>query len=238
MANLNLPFQNDTLLTYLTEPEGEAPRPGVVVIHDALGMTPDLRRQCDWLASEGYLAAAPDLFNGRTFFSCLFKVVREMKKRKGPLFEKVNAVQQYLLNHPDSNGKVGVIGFCFGGGFAVILSAGYGFDAAGVNYGGLPDDAEELLKNACPIVAGFGELDRYLKGTAADLKDILTKHGIDHDVKEYKNTDHAFMNDHDPKEIPLFIKIFSFVFGGGEYHAESAEDSRRRIIAFFDRYLK
>lgn len=238
MPDLNLPFEGTSLLTYLAQPAGVGPWPGVVVIHDALGMSTDLRRQCDWLAGEGYLVAAPDLFAGRTFFGCLFKVIREMKKREGSLFRKVEAVQQYLLNHPDSNGKVGVIGFCFGGEFAVILSAGYGFDAASINYGGLPDDAETMLEKACPVVASFGALDRNLKGTAARLEDMLTRHGIDHDVKEYEHTDHAFMNDHDPGEIPLFIKGFSFVFGGGAYHAESARDSRRRIIAFFDRYLK
>lgn len=238
MPDLNLPFEDNSLLTYLAQPDGAPPRPGVIVIHDALGMSPDLRRQCDWLAGEGYLAAAPDLFDGRTLFGCLFKVLREIKKREGALFRKVEAVQQYLLTHPDSNGKVGVIGFCFGGGFAVILSAGYGFDAASVNYGGLPDDAETLLEKACPIVASYGALDRNLKGAAPRLDDILTRQGIDHDVKEYRQTDHAFMNEHDPGEIPVFIKVFSFVFGGGAYHAESARDSRRRIIAFFDRYLK
>lgn len=238
MPDLELPFQNEILPTYVARPGGDGPWPGVVVIHDALGMSTDLRIQCDWLAEAGYIAAAPDLFSGRTFFSCIFKVVQQMNRRSGSLFEKVEAVREYLLNSPDCTGKVGIIGFCFGGGFALILSAGFGFDSASINYGGLPRHAPELLKNACPIVASYGELDRTLKGTAGRLERILTEHGIDHDIKEYGNTDHSFMNKHNPMDVPLFIKLISYAFGGGGYNAESTRDARRRIIAFFDHHLK
>ena len=147
-------------------------------------------------------------------------------------------MRQYLLGLPESNGKVGVIGFCFGGGFALILSTGFGFDSASINYGGLPKNATEVLKKACPIVASYGELDRTLKGTAERLEKILSEHGIDHDIKLYENTDHSFMNNHDPKDVPLFVKIISYAFGGGGYNAESTKDARQRIITFFDRHMK
>lgn len=238
MPELNLTYKDQTFLTYVAEPVFKKPNPGVVVIHDALGMSTDIRHQCDWLAEQGYLAAAPDLFSGRTFFGCLFSVIKELKKRSGPVFDKIDLTKQYLLNHPTSNGKIGVIGFCFGGGFAIILSAGYGFDSASVNYGPLPKNAHAALKKACPIVGSYGALDRNLKGTANQLKTILTEHQIEHDVKEYEDTDHAFMNNHDPKEVPLFINIISKVFGGGAYHDESTRDARFRIISFFDKTLK
>jgi len=238
MPDIQLPFKDQTLLTYVARPKGEGPWPSVVVIHDALGMSADLRSQCDWLAEAGYLTAAPDLFSGRTFFSCIFKVVKEMNNKHGTLFEKVETVREYLQDSSDSNGKVGVIGFCFGGGFALILSAGFGFDSASINYGGLPKNATTLLEKACPIVASYGELDRTLKGTAERLDKILSEHGIDHDIKLYENTDHAFMNHHDPKDVPVFIKIISFAFGGGGYNAESTRDARQRIVSFFDKHLK
>lgn len=239
MPNIQLPFHEDHLTTYLSKPNGLGPFPGVVVIHDALGMSNDVHKQCDWLASEGYLTAAPDLFKGKTLFSCIFRVIREFKNRRGQLFEKVEIVRQHLLNHPTSNGRVGIIGFCFGGGFAVLLSADHGFDVSSINYGGsLSKDADILLRNACPIVASYGELDRGSQGVAEQLEQILTKYGIDHDVMEYKNTDHAFMNDHDPNEVPLFIKFIAYAFGGGAYHEASTKHARKRILAFFEKTLK
>jgi carboxymethylenebutenolidase len=120
----------------------------------------------------------------------------------------------------------------------VILSSGYGYGAASINYGGLPKDIDEIMKNACPIVASYGALDRTLKGSADRLELLLEKHQIDHDVMEYPDTDHAFINDHDPKEVPLFIEVISFVFGGGAHHPESAKHARQRIVAFFNKHLK
>ena len=68
MPDITIPFQKDAFNAYHISPEKKDSLPGVVVIHDALGMSDDLRQQCDWLASEGYLAIAPDLFSGKTFF--------------------------------------------------------------------------------------------------------------------------------------------------------------------------
>jgi carboxymethylenebutenolidase len=238
MTIISIKAAGGELATYIATPAGTGPWPGVVAIHDALGMSQDLRAQADWLASEGYLVAAPDLFDGGTFLGCLRSIMRDFNRGEGPFFDRIEAVRQWLLQHEQANGKVGVIGFCFGGGFALLLAPRGEFDAASVNYGGLPKDPDEFLKQACPIVASYGAKDRTLKGAAARLEAILTAAGIDHDVKEYPETDHAFMNDHAADKIPMLIQVIAFVFGGGEYNAESTQDARRRIIAFFDRHLQ
>ena len=237
MSTVTINFSAGKLSTYIAAPAGAGPWPGVVAIHDALGMSQDLRNQADWLASEGYLVAAPDLFDGGTFLGCLRSIMRDFNRGEGPFFDRIEAVRQWLLQHEQANGKVGVIGFCFGGGFALLLAPRGEFDAASVNYGNLPKNPEEFLKQACPIVASYGAKDRTLKGVAAQLEDILTAVGVDHDVKEYPQTDHAFMNDHSADTIPFLIQVISFVFGGGEYNAESAQDARRRIAVFFDKHL-
>lgn len=238
MANVSISFAGGELSTYVATPAGAGPWPAVCVIHDALGMSQDLRNQADWLAAAGYLTATPDLFDGGTFLGCLRTIMRDFARGEGPLFDRVEAARQWLIQHDDSTGKVGVIGFCFGGGFALLLAPRGEFSAASVNYGALPKNAEQFLNQACPIVASYGAKDRTLKGAAGQLESILTATDVDHDVKEYPGVDHAFMNDHSQDKIPFLIHVVGFVFGGGAYDAAAAQDSRGRIIAFFDKHPK
>ena len=227
MATVSINLSGGELSTYVATPDGAGPWPGVCVIHDALGMSQDLRNQADWLAGvANNSAAAPDLFNGGTVFGCLRTVMGDFSRGEVPLFDCVEAVRQWLTQHENSTGKVGVIGFCFGGGFALLLAPRGEFSAASVNYGGLPKNADEFLKQACPIVASYGAKDRTLKGAGARLEGILTAAGIDHDVKEYPETDHAFMNDHSADKIPFLIQV-----SRSSSAAENSTRRRRRMPA-------
>src|SRR5215204_3149844 len=113
MSEVMIRASRGEMPAYLARPRGEGPWPGVVVIHDALGMSTDLRDQADWLASEGYLALAPNLYYWGRRLRCLISTVRLTER---PLSE-LDATRTWLTEHDRCTGKVGVIGFCMGGDF-------------------------------------------------------------------------------------------------------------------------
>src|ERR1035438_3040024 len=241
MTDTMIPARHGDLPVYVaTPPESPNPPPwpGVVVIHDAMGMGQDVRNQAGWLAGEGFLAAAPDLFSCGSRLTCLRTVFRDMRRRKGRIFEDVEAVRNWLIRQPGCSGRVGVIGFCMGGGFALLLAPDHGYDVASVNYGMVPKDAPDLLTRACPVVGSFGGRDKTLRGAAARLESALAAAGVAHDVKEYPAGGHGFLNDHQGAgdHIPLMIRAMTPLMGFGPEPA-SAQDARRRIIEFFGTHL-
>jgi carboxymethylenebutenolidase len=232
MSEVRVPAPEKDVPVYVAQPHGDGPWPGVVVLHDVFGMTEDLRSQADWLAGAGFLSVAPDLFHWSNKAMCIWTVFRDLRAQRGRIFDDVDAVRRWLAAEPRCNGRVGVIGFCMTGGFALLLARGHGFLVSSDNYGNLPANLDEVVQGACPVVASYGARDKQLRGAAGRLERALDAAGVPHDVKEYSNAAHGFMNRHSNMMWRVMEKM-----GAAGYVEEAADDARQRIVAFFAEHL-
>jgi carboxymethylenebutenolidase len=203
----------------------------VLLIHEVFGDQPEMRAVCEELARHGYAALMPDLFSTRGPRPiCIARTMRDASR--GNVNEDLDAARAWLAAQPDVDAdRIGVIGFCMGGGFALAYVAGGrpGVRAAAVNYGQVPKDAA-ALRGACPIVGSYGARDKIVGRSHAErLSRHLEAIGIERDVKVYDNAGHCFMTQgHHPigKLVYLPMRL--------GYVPDAAPDAWQRVFAFFD----
>jgi carboxymethylenebutenolidase len=241
MPEITYPVAGGTARGYLAVPSASsassaslgapAPWPGVVVIHEAFGLNDDIRSKADEFAAHGYLALAPDLFDGKAWIRCIRSAFQQMRAGRGPAFTALEAGREFLAARPDCTGKTGVIGFCMGGGFALLCAPREGFGVASVNYGEVPKDAEHALAGACPIVGSFGGRDLMGTGHPERLQRALAVLEVPHDVKIYPGSGHHFMTETTGAGAVL-ARLAKM-----SYQRADAEDAWQRIFGFFATYL-
>jgi carboxymethylenebutenolidase len=181
---------------YIAVPEGEGPFPAVILIHEWNGLTDRVRQVADAFADQGYVALAADLYRGRTGSNRdeNMALVQEARGNMDAVIANLDAAQQFLRNRPDVTGKIGVMGWCFGGGIA--LSYGLGgehHDATAIFYGSLVEDPEVLRSLHHPVYGTFAENDRGIPPEQVErFAAALDAIGIENDIHVYDHVGHGF----------------------------------------------
>jgi carboxymethylenebutenolidase len=222
---------NDSVPVELFRPSRRGGRgPAVLVIHEIFGLNDDIRRIARRFAANGYLAAVPDLMASGWYLGCVLRAARDLRAGSGPNVAVLEAVIADLEARPDV-GKVGVAGFCMGGGFALLLGTRQRVSAAGVFYGDVRPTDE--LARVCPVTGGYGGRDRMFAAQGRRLIATLDTLGKEHDVRIYEDAGHSYMNDAGHPLLALLTRPLMAV----AYDPLAAEDSWRRMLAFFARHL-
>ena len=203
----------------------EARKPAMVVIQEWWGVDDWIREQATRFAGQGYVALAPDLYRGRVAKSTdeAHELMRGMPEDRA--MADLKAAVDYLSSRPDVDpNRIGVIGWCMGGGYALALATA---DARPkctvVNYGRLVTDPSAITRIQAQILGNFGGADRGIP--SEDVKKFgaeLTKYGKLGDIKIYERAGHAFMNPNNKEG----------------YDAAAAQDAWGRIDRFFERTLR
>jgi carboxymethylenebutenolidase len=203
---------------------------GIMVLHEIFGVNDDIRRIARRFADAGYVAAAPDLMRAGAHLLCVLRAMQALRAGAGPMVEALERVAALLETRPDVQ-RVGAVGFCMGGGFALLLGCRQRVTAAGVFYGDIRSRDE--LARACPLTGGYGGKDRIFAPKGRQLIATLNDLGKEHDVRIYEACGHSYMNEAGHPIMAMLTRPFMHV----EYNADAAEDSWRRMLAFFERHL-
>jgi carboxymethylenebutenolidase len=220
-----------TIPVEIFRPAAAPPTPAVLVLHEIFGLNDDIRRIARRFADNGYLAAAPDFLHTGWYLGCIVRAATDLRRGAGSTVAVLEAVIETVAARPDV-GKVGAAGFCMGGGYALLLGTRQRVDAAGVFYGDVR--SEDEIARACPLTGGYGGRDRIFGPQGRQLIERSRATGRDDDVVVYEDAGHSYMSD---AEHPFLAMLTRPLMAVGYDHS-AAEDSWRRMLAFFARHLR
>ncbi len=218
------PQGNGSIKGYMAKPADVAKSPAVLVIHENRGLNPYIEDVARRLAIAGYIAFAPDGLTSLGGYpgdeekaTAMFTQVDPTKMR-----EDFFASAIWLKNRADSSGKLGAVGFCFGGGIVNQIAVHMGRElSAAVPFYGLQPNAADTAKITTPINAQYAELDTRVTSGWPAFDTELTKAGVPHEGHIYKGANHGFHNDTTPR-----------------YDEVAAKEAWQHTLDWFNKYLK
>jgi len=216
---------DETVKAVLYTPQGKGPFPALIVIHEWWGLTPWVKEQAAKLADQGYVALAIDLYRGRSATSPeeAHELMRGVPEDRAS--SDLKAAFNYLASRKDVDAKrIGAIGWCMGGGYALDVAVGEPRLAACViNYGHLASERSTLEKIQAPILGIFGGQDRGIPpDSVRTFEQQMKVLGKSVETKIYADAGHAFENPSNK----------------GGYREADAKDAWDRTVSFLAAKLK
>lgn len=226
-TSVTIPGQAVPIKAYEVKPAGNGPFPTLIVIHENRGLTEHIKDVTRRFAAVGYLALAPDLLSrvgGREKFSTDEEAVAAISTLTSDgVQQDLQSVFDYLKGQtyvkPD---RIGVIGYCWGGGNSLLMATKVKeLKAAVVYYGRNPSNLDDVANINSQVLGIYGELDTGISGNVPALADAMKKYNKTFEYLIYNGAAHAFFND-----------------TGTRYHAEAAADAWQVTLKFLDKTLK
>jgi carboxymethylenebutenolidase len=218
---------------------------GLIVIHEIWGLVDHIEEVTDRFAAQGYVSYAPDILSkagmtpqaGQELLALMNDPDEEKRVTAQPLMRErtapardpeyggwaVGALQQVLdelAEQPGVNGRLAVLGFCFGGTYSFALAAADPRIKAAVPFYGAPPELDKVGAIGCPVLAFYGDQDERLMAGLPEVESAMTAAGVDFTAQVYPGAGHAFFNDAGPR-----------------YDAAAAGDAWQRTLDFLDRSL-
>lgn len=208
---------------YLVKPAKASGKvPAVVVVHENRGLNPYIEDVARRVAKAGYIALAPDGLSSVGGYPGNDNEGRELQQKVDPtkLMNDFFAAIEFLMHHKDATGKVGMMGFCYGGGVANAAAVAYPELAAAVPFYGRQPPAQDAEKVKAPLLLHFAELDTRINEGWPAWEAALKKAGKTYEAHIYPGVNHGFHNDSTPR-----------------YDKAAAELAWQRTLAWFEKYL-
>jgi len=223
-SKITFPGRSGDIKAYLARPKGTTKLPAVIVIHENRGLNAHIEDVARRVALAGFLAMAPDMLSPLGGTPANEDTAREMFGRldAGQTVQNLVSAVSFLEKNPQSNGKVGAIGFCWGGGAVGDLAVNCPDLDAGVVYYGRQPGAADVAKIKAPLLLQYGGLDTRINAGIPPFEEALKKANKKYTLHIYEGANHAFNND----------------TSEARYHKQSAEQAWARTIAFLKENLR